>query len=82
MAEKAFPVTVGIAAGIGAGLFFFIIGVFGSYSNFGHSFITAMGSIFIGYNPSWTGGFIAMVWAYLYFFVFGTVITWIYNLLT
>ncbi len=81
MAEKAFPITVGISAGIGAAVFFFVIGVIGTYSNFAHTFIETMGSLFTGYNPSLTGAFFGLVWAYLYFFVLGTVVVWLYNLL-
>lgn len=78
---KALPITVGTSVGIGAGIFFFLVGVAGIYSNFGHVFVEAMGSVFLGYNPSWTGSFFGMVWAYLYFFVFGTIIVWVYDLL-
>lgn len=47
---------------------------------YGHPFIQAIDSVYIGYSPTIEGAFIGFCWGLIDFFIFGWLVAWVYNL--
>ena len=75
------PWRVGLALGIMWGLSLLIL-AFISYNTiyYGHPFIQAVDSIYIGYAPTIDGAFIGFGWGFVASFIFGWLLARIYNL--
>lgn len=75
------PWRIGMACGLIWGLGLLILGFIAHATYlYGHPFIQALDSIYIGYSPTVSGAFIGFCWGFIDFFVFGTLVAWIYNL--
>ncbi len=72
--------ALGLALGIPWALSVLLMGLLATYLTYGTAFVSAMGNVFIGYEPSVTGSIIGGLIAFVDGFVAGAVIGWLYNL--
>jgi hypothetical protein len=68
-----------IAGGILWSLYMLCIGWASWLIGWGTGFVTAMSSVYIGFRPTFFGGIIGAVWAFLDGAVAGAIIAWVYN---
>lgn len=73
------PIALGLAFGVVWGVSMLIIGLFASYSMYGKDFVVAMGTLYVGYEPSILGAFIGALIGFIDAFIGGWVIGWLYN---
>jgi hypothetical protein len=71
----AFGIAIGVVWALGVG-FVGIIAMFG----WGTAFVSALGSLYIGYGATVVGAVIGAIWALIDGFIAGALIAWIYNL--
>lgn len=76
---KLSPVGLGLAAGTFWGLYLLIMGLLGTYYAYGHPFISAVGTLYIGYEPTLKGSFIGAVIGLIDGFLDAFVFAWLYN---
>jgi len=72
---RAFGLACGILWGVGLMLvtwWFMIVGSPGST-------LAKLGIVYIGYNVSFWGGFVGLIWGFLDGFVGGFIFSWLYN---
>lgn len=75
------PWRVGFAMGGIWGLSLLIIGLIAhSTIYYGHPFIQALDSVYIGYAPTVDGAFVGLAWGFCGFFIFGWCISRLYNM--
>lgn len=75
------PWRVGLALGCIWGLSLLIIGLIASSTMYyGHPFVQALDSVYIGYAPTVDGAFVGLAWGFIGFFIFGWCISILYNL--
>ncbi len=70
--------ALGVAVGAVCALYFFCLGVFGMFG-WGAELVTALGSLYIGYEATLLGSVIGALWAFAEGFVAGALVAWIYN---
>lgn len=46
---------------------------------YGEPFVDLMGSIYLGFKPTFVGGIIGAIWGFVDFFVFTLLVAWVYN---
>ena len=75
---KAFGLSLGIvwAAAI------LILGLLAAYSGYGIKFVSAMGSLYIGYRPTLTGSIVGAIWGFVDAAIAGVIFAWLYNKLS
>ncbi|TAL63303.1 MAG: hypothetical protein EPN84_05185 [Legionella sp.] len=76
---KLSPVGMGLAIGVFWGLYLLVMGLLGTYYAYGHPFISAVGTVYIGYEPSLKGSFIGALIGLVDGFLDGFVVAWLYN---
>ena len=77
--SKFCVMSFGLALGIFWALCVFLMGLVVMLSNYGATFVSAMGAFYIGYTATFLGAFIGAVWAFLDGFICGVVFSWLYN---
>jgi hypothetical protein len=77
--NKLNPMALGLSLGIMWGVSMLIMGLVAYYFMFGTPFVTAMGGIYVGYEPSITGSIIGGVIGFIDAFIGGLMIAWLYN---
>ncbi|MDP3561251.1 MAG: bacteriophage holin [Legionellaceae bacterium] len=77
---KLSPVALGLSLGVFWGLGVFIMGLVAAYFMFGTPFVTAMGSVYVGYEATLLGSFIGGLIAFVDAFIGGLIIAGLYNL--
>ncbi|MCE0723070.1 MULTISPECIES: bacteriophage holin [Legionella] len=77
---KLSPVALGLALGVLWGISILIIGLIAYYYTYGHGFVTAVGSLYPGYEPSIMGSLLGGVIGFIDAFITGFLIGWLYNL--
>lgn len=75
LSKIAFGLSLGTVWGLGM----FVIGLFGTYCDYGVAFIKSFSSIYIGYEPTLWGAFLGFCWGFLDFFIFGFLVALFYN---
>lgn len=73
------PIALGLAFGVAWGLSILIVGLAASYSMYGKEFVVAMGTLYVGYEPSVAGALIGALIGFIDAFVGGFIIGWLYN---
>ncbi len=73
------PVRLGLSLGIIWGLSLLTIGLLAIFSGYGHSFITTIGTMYLGYAPTVLGSLIGCVIGFADAFISGFLIAWLYN---
>ena len=77
--QKINAVNLGIAIGVIAAIYCFLLGLIALWFNWGTGLVQTISSLYIGYNASYLGSLIGAVWAFADGFIAGIVIAWIYN---
>lgn len=72
---------LGLAGGIIWALSMFACTIVSIYTGFAGPFLNAMASIYIGYNISWWGSLIGLVYGFFDVFIGLFLLAWLYNLL-
>ena len=75
---KLQPFALGIALGVLWGAAVFFAGIAAMFA-WGVAMVTALGSFYIGYGPTFLGAIIGGIWAFVDGLVAGALIAWIYN---
>lgn len=70
-------VTVAIAVTWGAGVLF--LGLAAWTINWGTAAVASLGSVYLGYAPTFWGSIIGMLWALVDGAIAGAIYAWIYN---
>lgn len=73
------PVALGMAIGIIWGVSLLIIGLIATGTSYGHPFISAVATVYIGYAPTVLGSLIGFVIGLVDGFIDGFIIGWLYN---
>ncbi len=71
----ALTATLGIIWGCGV----FVLGLMATYLNWGNSLVTAISSLYLGYNTTLIGSLIGGIWALIDGASAGAVIAFVYN---
>ncbi|STX40356.1 Uncharacterised protein [Legionella donaldsonii] len=74
------PMALGLALGILWGISIFLMGIIAYYSSYGQPFVAAMGSLYVGYQPSILGSVIGGIIGFIDAFIGGVILAWLYNL--
>jgi len=74
------PLALGMAAGVTWGVSVLIMGLLASYFMYGAAFVSAMGTVYVGYDASIAGSLMGGVIAFVDAFVVGAIIGWLYNM--
>lgn len=78
--SKLSPIALGLALGVVWGGAVFIVGLLSHYLGFGTAFVTSMGVMYIGYEPSVLGSAIGGFMGFIDAFIGGLLIAWLYNM--
>lgn len=76
---KLSPVGLGLSLGILWGLSLLVIGLLAYYYAYGHPFVSAVGTLYLGYEPSIKGSIIGGLIGFVDAFITGFLIAWLYN---
>lgn len=76
---KLSPVALGMSLGLLWGLSLLILGLMGHYYAYGHPFVSAIGTVYQGYEPSIKGSIIGGIIGFINAFIDGFLIAWLYN---
>ena len=76
---KCEPIPLGVGIGVILAVYAFLLGLIAMWWNWGTALVTTLGSLYIGYEPSFLGSIIGALWAFVDGFIAGVVIAWIYN---
>ena len=70
----------GLAIGLGSifGIYIFIIGIAASFG-WGNALVNSIGTLYIGYGPSFLGALVGLVYAFIDGAIAGLILGWIYN---
>ena len=78
--NKLQPVPLGVAVGILWAAYVFIVGLT-AIGGWGGGIVAALGTLYIGYGPSFLGAIIGAIWAFVDGLVAGVIVAWLYNML-
>ena len=76
---KLSPAALGLAFGTFWGLTVFIVGLIVYAFHFGIPFVTAMGTVYVGYETSVLGAFFGGVFGFVHGLIVGVILGWFYN---
>ena len=71
--------ALGLALGIIWGIAMFIMGIVAMFFNYGDGFVTALGSLYIGYKVTILGSVFGALWGFIDAGIAGVIIAWLYN---
>ena len=71
---RGLSLTLGLFWGIGN----FIVGIMAIYG-WGQAYVNTLGSLYIGFAPTWPGAFVGLGWAFVDGLVGGAIFAWLYN---
>lgn len=72
--------SLGLSLGILWGLTMLIMGWIATCCPYGGDFVSAFGTVYLGYAATFWGAVLGAIWGFFDFFIFGFLIAWIYNL--
>ena len=81
---KLSKVRVGVALGLTAGLFAFVIGLLALILDLGwaHAYVIgAVSSGYAGYSATFAGSILGFLWGFAHYFVFGYLLALLYNVI-
>lgn len=76
---KLSPVGLGLALGVFWGLSLLVLGLLATYVDYGHPFVSAVSTLYLGYEPSIKGSLLGAVWGLVDGFIDGFLVAWLYN---
>ena len=72
-------ISLGLAIGLTAAIATFILGVMAHFFGWGVPLAMVLGSVFLGFGPTFIGSIAGAVWAFVDGFIIGIMIAWFYN---
>lgn len=78
-ASRLSPMSLGLSMGIIWGGMVFLMGLLAHFFEYGTAFVTSMGIMYIGYEPSIIGSAIGGAMGFIDAFIIGIMIAWLYN---
>ena len=73
-------ISFGLAVGVTWALGIFILGIVNIFfSTWGVDFISSIGSVYVGYEPTILGSILGGIWAFIDGFIGGVILAWLYN---
>ncbi|MFN3234051.1 MAG: bacteriophage holin [Gammaproteobacteria bacterium] len=79
--SKIHVLGLGFTLGIIWGVSLLLMGILGHVMGYGTEFVTAMGTLYVGFAPTVNGAFLGLIWGFLDGFILGILIAFIYNIL-
>lgn len=76
---KISPVGLGMSLGIIWGLSLFLVGMLAYAYTYGQPFVTAVGTLYVGYVPSIKGSILGGIIGFVDAFIMGYIVAWLYN---
>ncbi len=76
---KCDPVPLGVGIGVILAVYVFLLGLIAMWWNWGTVIVTVLGSLYIGYEPTFIGSILGAIWAFVDGFIAGVVIALVYN---
>jgi len=73
------PVALGLALGVFWGVWMLLMGLLAYHFSYGRPFVEAMGTLYLGYEPSVMGSFIGGLIGFVDAFIAGLIVAWLYN---
>lgn len=73
------PLAFGLSLGVVWGASVVIMGLLAHYFAYGTAFVTAVGVVYAGYEPSIMGSLIGGLFGFIDALVGGVIIAWLYN---
>lgn len=73
------PLAFGLSLGVVWGASVVIMGLLAHYFAYGTAFVTAVGVVYVGYEPSIMGSLIGGLFGFIDALVGGVIIAWLYN---
>ncbi|KTD61952.1 bacteriophage holin [Legionella spiritensis] len=73
------PLALGLALGVIWGVSILLMGVIASFYTYGRAFVTAVGVLYIGYEPTILGSIIGGIIGFIDAFIGGVILAWLYN---
>jgi hypothetical protein len=80
--EKLNVKALAVAGGVLWSLYMLLIGWAAWLFDWGTDFVTTMASVYIGFKPSFVGGIIGAIWAFIDGAIGGAIIAAVYNRVT
>ncbi|KTD18819.1 Uncharacterised protein [Legionella lansingensis] len=77
---KLSPVALGLSLGVIWGVSILLLGLIATFYEYGRPFVTAVGVLYVGYQPTILGSFLGGLIAFIDSFIGGVIIAWLYNL--
>ena len=74
------PLALGLAMGILWGVAVLIMGLLATYYSYGTPFVTSVGVLYVGYEPTIAGAIIGGLIGFVDAFIGGVILAWLYNL--
>lgn len=76
---KMSPVGLGLSLGILWGLWLLVMGLLAFHYAYGQTFVTTLGTMYVGYEPTIKGSIIGGIMGLVHGFIKGFLIAWLYN---
>ena len=73
-------ISFGLAFGVTCGIFAIFLGIMSTLFEWGIPLTIILSSLFIGFGPSFVGVVAGAVWAFVFGFIVGMLIAWLYNI--
>lgn len=73
------PKRVGLALGIVSSIYMLFLGLVAGFFGWGAALVRLIGSLYIGYDVTFKGLIIGMVWVFIDCFIAGYIFAWFYN---
>lgn len=73
------PLALGLALGVFWGFWMLLMGLLAYHFSYGRPFVEAMGTLYLGYEPSIMGSLIGGIIGFVDAFIAGLIVAWLYN---
>lgn len=77
--SKLNPVALGLSLGVLWGVSLFLLGLIAYFYTYGHPFVSAVGTLYLGYEPTLIGSVLGGIIGFFDAFITGLLIAWLYN---
>jgi hypothetical protein len=77
--EKCSIKALAVAIGVLWAIYVLLLGWIAAFG-WGKEMVTVLSSLYIGYKPTFVGGIIGGIWAFVDGAIAGAIIAWVYNL--
>ena len=71
--------AAGLALGIVWGVFVFLLALAGLFFGYGTEIVEILSTLYRGYNSTFGGGIIGLIWGFFDAYVVGVIGAWLYN---